>query len=106
MNSSYPSAYWLNGSTPPIFATLQVGQEHAVAKPFVADLEHRQPVPVEEEEERLHPCPHGLDPVRRQPHLPGHLGGPAGVQAAFAREKIGSGQDRRRVATAEHDWGG
>ena len=33
---------------PPIDAPFQVGQEHAVAESLVADLKHRQTVPIEE----------------------------------------------------------
>src|SRR5258708_19937177 len=69
MNSSYPLP---NGLLPPIFAALQVGQEHSVAEAFVADLKQRQAVPVEEEEQRLHPGAHRLDPVGRQAHLHRH----------------------------------
>src|SRR6266849_5792386 len=90
MNSSYPPP---NALEPPIFAALQVGQEHPVAEPFVADLKQRQAVPVQEEEQRLHPGAHRLDAVGRQAHLHGHLCGPAAVEAALAGEQVGGGQD-------------
>src|SRR5205807_4767922 len=102
MNSSYPRASPLNGSAPPIFAPLQVRQQHPVAEPLMADLEQGQAVPVEEEEQGLDAGPHGLDPVWGQGDLLRHLGGAAVIQAAFASEQIVGGQDAGRMAP-RHD---
>src|SRR6266446_10340096 len=104
MNSSYPPAKPLNGLAPPIFATFQVRQEHPVAEPFVADLEHRQPVPVQEEQHGLDPRAKGLDPVRWQPHVTRHVGGPPSVEPALAGEEVGGGQDARRASLRQDDW--
>src|SRR5712692_4226937 len=73
MNSSYPPARALNGLTPPIFSSLQIGKKHPVAQPFVADLEHRQPVPVQEQQQGLDPGSKCLDAVRRQPDKALHV---------------------------------
>src|SRR5260370_2913346 len=73
MNSSYPPAKALNGLTPPIFCSLQIGKMHPVAEPFVADLEPPQPVPVRQQKQGLDPGPEPLHPVRRQPYRAPHL---------------------------------
>src|SRR5260370_10050068 len=91
MNSSYPPAKALNGLTPPIFCSLQIGKKHPVAEPFVADLEHRQPVPVQEQKQGLDPGSERLDAVRRQPHVARHLRRAAGVEPALAIQEAGGG---------------
>src|SRR5260370_2176763 len=83
MNSSYPPARALNGLTPPIFCSLQIGKKHPVAEPFVADLEHRQPVPVQEQKQGLDPRSERLDAVRRPPDVARHLSRPPGAEPAF-----------------------
>ena len=55
----------INVLSPPVLASFKVGQEHPVAQTFVADLEDRQPIPVEEQQESLDPRAHGLHPVGR-----------------------------------------
>src|SRR5260370_6952321 len=97
MNSSYPVP---NALKPPFFAALQGSKEHPVAEAFVADLKQRQAVPVEEEEQCLHPGAHRLDPVGRQAHLDRHLGGRAAVEAALAGKQIGGGQHPPPVSPA------
>src|SRR5260370_16791072 len=57
MNSSYPPAKALNGLTPPIFSSLQIGKKHPVAEPLVADLEHRHPAPLKQHHQAPHPPP-------------------------------------------------
>src|SRR6266851_9355117 len=102
MNSSYPPARALNGLTPPIFSSLQIGKKHPVAEPFVADLEHRQPVPVQDEQQGLDPGSEGLDAVRRQSDVARHLRRPADVEPAFAGEEVGGRQDAGRAAPGKH----
>src|SRR5712692_9623689 len=102
MNSSYPPAKALNGLTPPIFSSLQIGKKHPVAEPFVADLEHRQPVPVQEEQQGLDPGSEGLDAVRRQRHAAPYFSRPAGVEPPFAGQEVGGGQDAGRTAPGEY----
>src|SRR5258706_4108681 len=102
MTSSYPQAKALNGLTPPIFSSLQIGKKHPVAEPFMADLEHRQPVPVEEQQQGLDPGSERLDAVRRQPDVARHLRRPAGVEPAFAGEEVGGGQDAERAAPPQY----
>jgi hypothetical protein len=102
MNSSYPPAKALNGLTPPIFSSLQIGKKHPVAEPFVADLEHRQPVPVQEQQQGLDPGSECLDAIRRQPDVARHLRRPAGVEPAFAGEEVGGGQDAGRTASGKY----
>src|SRR5260370_36371875 len=109
MNSSYPPAKALNGITPPIFSALQKGEKHPVAEPFVADLEHRQPVPVQEQQQGLDTGSERLDAVRRQPDAARHLGRAAGGEPAFAGKEVGGGQGAGRAAPGKHrpgGWGG
>src|SRR5260370_3845947 len=105
MNSSYPPAKALNGLTPPIFSSLQIGKKHPVAEPFVADLEHRQPVPVQEEQHCLDPGSERLDAVRRQPDVARHFIRPAGVEPAFAGQEGGGGPDAGRAAPGKPQRG-
>src|SRR5229473_499195 len=94
MNSSYPPARALNGLTPPIFSSLQIGKKHPVAEPFVADLEHRQPVPVQEQQQSLDPGSERFDAVRRQPDVARYLSRAAGVEPAFAGQEVGGSAPR------------
>src|SRR5437879_996179 len=55
------------GLSPPRITMLEVGQEHPVAQALVADRQHRQAVPVEQQEQHLDAPSHRLDPVGRQP---------------------------------------
>src|SRR5229473_2188715 len=103
MNSSYPPAKALNGLTPPIFSSLQIGKKHPVAEPFVADLEHRQPVPVQEQQQSLDPGSERFDAVRRQPDVARYLSRAAGVEPAFAGQEVGGGQDAGRAASGEYE---
>src|SRR5260370_3953136 len=92
MNSSYPPARALNGLTPPIFCSLQIGKKHPLAEPLVADLEHRQPVPVQEQKQGLDPGSERLDAVRRQPDGAPHRSRAAGVGPRVAKPQGGGGQ--------------
>src|SRR5260370_9931129 len=99
MNSSYPPAKTLNGLTPPIFSALQICKKHPVAEALVADLEHRQPVPVQEQEQGLDPGSERLDAVRRQRHAPPYFRPPPGVVPPLAGLAVGVGNDARTAAT-------
>src|SRR5260370_25071995 len=102
MNSSYPPARALNGLTPPSLCSLQIGKKHPVAEPFVADLEHRKPVPVQEQKQGLDPGSERLDAVRRQPDVARHLSRAAGVEPAVASQEVGGGQDAWRAAAGKY----
>src|SRR5258708_4245208 len=101
MNSSYPPAKTLNGLTPPIFSALQICKKHPVAEPFVADLEHRQPVPVQEQQQGLDPGSERFDAVRRQPDVARYLGRAAGVEPAVAGQEGGRGPGAGRAAAGK-----
>src|SRR5258708_24456461 len=98
MNSSYPPAKALNGLTPPIFSSLQKGEKHPVAEPFVADLEHRQPVPVQEQQQGLDPGSERLDAVPGQPDAARHLRRAAGGPPAAASGEGRGGAGTRPAA--------
>ena len=72
-----------------------------MAKALVADMQDRQAVPVEHEQQHLHARPHRLDAVDRQPDLLRDLQGPRAVQPLLALEQVVRRQHRRRVALGQ-----
>src|ERR1700682_6343492 len=92
---------WIHVLSPPVLATFKVGQEHSMAQALVADLEDRQPIPVEEQEQGLDPRSHRLHAVGRQADRPCYLGRPSPVQACFASQKVSGRKHRRWVPVGE-----
>src|SRR5438445_11430682 len=68
----------------------------------MADLKQRHTVPVQQEEERLHARPEGLDPAGRQAELSLKLEGPVAVQSSLAGQQVGRREDAWGVAPGEN----